>query len=85
MPVAELASFETGSKKPNSSNAVLAIAAITASAAIFVLGNSVVTTVKRPVYDADVIVEAAYLKTGKTAIAQQLLNFALSMCHKRTE
>ncbi len=65
MPVAELAAFETGSKKPNSSNAVLAIAAITASAAIFVLGNSVVTTVKRPVYDADVIVEAAYLKTGK--------------------
>ena len=65
MPVAELAAFETGSKKPNSSNAVLAIAAITASAAIFVLGNSIVTTVKRPVYDADVIIEAAYLKTGK--------------------
>jgi hypothetical protein len=32
-----------------------------------------------------VILKAAYLKTGKTAIAQQLLNFALSMCHKRTE
>ena len=72
MPVAELAAFETGSKKPNSSNAVLAIAAITASAAIFVLGNSIVTTVKRPVYDADVIVEAAYLKTGKYEFLKEI-------------
>ena len=65
MPVAELAAFETGSKKPNSSNAVLAITAITATAAIFVLGTSIVSTVKRPVYDADIIVDLASLKTGK--------------------
>lgn len=65
MPVAELAAFETGSKKPNSSNAVLAITAITATAAIFVLGTSIVTVVKRPVYDADIIIEDAYMKTGK--------------------
>ncbi len=65
MPVAEFAAFETGSKKPNSSNAVLAVAAITASAAIFVVGSSIVDTVKRPAYDSDIIIESASLKTGK--------------------
>jgi len=36
-------------------------------------------------YLIEVILKAAYFKIEKTAITQQLLNFALSMCHKRTE
>ena len=72
MPVAELASFETGSKKPNSSNAVLAVAAITASAAIFVIGSSLVATVKRPSYDSDIVVKNACLKTGKYEYLEEI-------------
>ncbi len=72
MPVAELASFETGSKKPNSSNAVLAVAAITASAAIFVIGSSIVETVKRPAYDADIVVQEGMLRTAKYEYLNEL-------------
>ncbi len=65
MPVAELASKETGSKKPNSGNAVLAIASVTAAASIFVIVSSLLTTFGKSAYDADVVVENGMQKQSK--------------------
>ena len=65
MPVAELASKETGSKKPNSGNAVLAIASVTAAASIFVIVSSLLTTFNKSAYDADVVVEEGAQKQSK--------------------
>ena len=56
MPVAELASIECGTKKPNNGNAVLAVVAVTASIAIFVMGSSMLYGLNKPVYDTDVVV-----------------------------
>ncbi len=63
MPVAELAAVETGSKKPNSSNAVLAVAAVTAAATIFLIGNSMITAFEREDYNTDIIVSGTNGKT----------------------
>ncbi|MCR5121658.1 MAG: hypothetical protein K6B74_04485 [Ruminococcus sp.] len=65
MPVAELAATETGSKKPNSGNAVLTVASVSAAAAIFVILSSVLGAFGNPIYDSDLIVSDAYLKTSK--------------------
>ena len=59
MPVAELASYESGSKKPNASNAMLTVAAVTAASAIFVIGNSIIYTTKSPSYNTNLIVTGA--------------------------
>ena len=65
MPVAELAAKETGSKKPNSGNAVLAIASVTAAASIFVIVSSLLTTFSKSAYNADVVVEDGVQKRSK--------------------
>lgn len=59
MPVVGLAAYEAGSKKPNASNAVLTVAAVTAASAIFVIGNSMLYSIQRPSYQSDVIVTGA--------------------------
>ena len=59
MPVAELASYECGSKKPNASNAMLTVAAVTAASAIFVIGSSIIYSTKSPSYNTDLIVTGA--------------------------
>ncbi len=56
MPVAELAAIECGTKKPNNGNAILTIVAVTASIAIYVIGNSMVYGMNKPEYDTDVVV-----------------------------
>ena len=65
MPVAEFAAKETGSKKPNSSNAVLAVAALTAAAAIFVCGYSIITSMNSIDYRTNLIVTNTGLTTDK--------------------
>ena len=64
MPVAELASYESGSKKPNASNAMLTVAAVTAASAIFVIGSSVIYSTKSPSYQTDLIITGASEKTA---------------------
>lgn len=56
MPVAELAAIECGTKKQNNGNAILAIVAVTASIAIFVMGSSMIYALNKPDYDTDVVV-----------------------------
>lgn len=58
-PVAELAALEAGSKKSNMGNSMLAVAAITAAAAIFVIGNSLLYWTEQTAYDTDVHVSAS--------------------------
>ena len=65
MPVAELAAAETGSKKPNSGNAVLTVSAVSAAAAVFVIINSILFAINKPIYDTDIIVTNTSLKTSK--------------------
>ena len=65
MPVAELAAKETGTKKPNSGNAVLAVAAVTAAVAIYVSAYSLVNSLNSFNYNADVIVTDTALKLSK--------------------
>ena len=72
MPVAELAAAETGSKKPNSGNAVLTVASVSAAAAIFVIVNSVIVTLNKIPYDADIVVAANALKTAKYDYLQEI-------------
>ncbi len=72
MPVAELAAAETGSKKPNSGNAVLTVAAVSAAAAIFIVVNSMIVTLNKVPYDADIIVTANALKTAKYDYLQEI-------------
>ena len=72
MPVAELACMETGSKKPNSGNAVLAIASVTAAAAIYVIVSSMMTTMSKPLYDADIVIEDCAQKPSKYEYISEL-------------
>ncbi|MBR4223854.1 MAG: ABC transporter permease, partial [Oscillospiraceae bacterium] len=65
MPVAELAATETGSKKPNSGNAVLAVSAVAAATAISIMASSILTALESPVYDTDIVISEASLKTDK--------------------
>ena len=74
MPVAELAAVETGSKKPNSSNAVLAVAAVTAAATIFLIGNSILASVEKSDYEADIVISGAYGKTSSYEYINEIEN-----------
>ena len=65
MPVAELAARETGTKKPNSGNAVLAVAAITAAASIYVCAYSLLVSMNSIPYDTDVIITETPFKISK--------------------
>lgn len=65
MPVAELAARETGSKKPNSGNAVLTVATVSAAAAIFVMVSSMLYAFEKPLYDTDIVVSDTSMKTEK--------------------
>lgn len=72
MPVAELAALEAGTKKPNSGNAVLAVAAITAAAAIYVCAYSLLTSMNSIPYETDVIVTDTPLKIGKYEFIEEI-------------
>ena len=77
MPVADRLQLSgrlnsTGSKKPNSGNAVLTVAAAAAAAAIFVVVNSIIVSINKPMYDADIIVTANALKTAKYKYLEEI-------------
>ncbi|MBR5089325.1 MAG: ABC transporter permease [Ruminiclostridium sp.] len=74
MPVAELAAVETGSKKPNSSNAVLAVAAVITAATVFLIGGSIMGSLERYEYNSDIIVTNVYDKTTKYEYLSEMDN-----------
>lgn len=56
MPVAEFAALETGSKKCNMGNTILAVTTLIAASAIFIIGSSFIYWMDQPGYDTDVII-----------------------------